>query len=366
MDATQFIAALTRGKPGAAYFLRGPDRFLHEECRRAVGRSLPEEARAWCLAEIEFEGGRLRRELEAAHQMPMLGGHSYYFFSDAEDFKHASDEDYEALQAYLEKPSAFSTVIFAAAEPDRRRRFVQLLEKKTAVVEMTPLGRREAASWLQHYARQSGVEIEATLADEIAGRFESHPDSRGSGSYSAGTREGGGVNLLWMRTEVEKLLTARPEAKRLERTDLELIVSVREEHEIGRLLQALAARKFEKALEHLRALFAGKESEMLILWSIGDLFRQAVRSLSPGGAAKGNWYRASNPFSTFEIARQAARTYSRHELLLALRLIRAADLAVKSSWKDSRILLEFLIWQIVSGAAGETLPAFELSAPAEA
>ena len=364
MNASQFIAVLTAAKPGAAYFLRGPDRFLHEECRRAVGRSLPEEARSWCLAEIEFTGGRLKRELEGAHQMPMLGGHSYFFFSDSEDFKRATDEDVEALQAYLEKPSPFATVIFAAAEPDRRRRFTQLLEKKTTVVEMTPLARRNAAAWLQQYARQSGVEIEAALADEIAARFESRPDWRGAGPLAGGA--GGGVNLLWMRTEVEKLITARPGAKRLERADLELIVAVRGEHEMGRLLQSLAARKLDKALEHLRALFAGKESEMLILWSIGDLFRQAVRGLSPGAGHPGAWSRAANPFSTFEIARQAGRAYSRHELLLALRLAREADLAVKSSWKDSRLLLEILIWQMITGAEAEVLPAFQLSAPVEA
>ena len=52
----------------------------------------------------------------------------------------------------------------------------------------------------------------------------------------------------------------------------------------------------------------------------------------------------------------AARKYSHQELLQALRQVRQADLGIKSSWKDSRILLEFLIWQIVAGKASGTLP----------
>jgi hypothetical protein len=32
-----------------------------------------------------------------------------------------------------------------------------------------------------------------------------------------------------------------------------------------------------------------------------------------------------------------------------MRAVRHADLGIKSSWKDSRILLEFLVWQIVVG-----------------
>ncbi len=348
MDPTQFIAALNSGKPAPAYFLRGPDRFLHEECRTAIVAALPAEARAWCFAEMEFKPGGLARELEGANHMPMLGGHSYFFFSDPEDFKHAGDEDYEDLQAYLESPSPSATVVFAAAEPDRRRRFIQLLEKKAQVVDMLPLGRREAAAWLRSYLRKAGVEIDPQLAETVAAKFESQ-----------GSRETGrsGVNLLWMRTEMEKLLAARPDAKRLERADLDLIITFREEHEIGKLLGALAERQFGKALAYLRALVASKEPETLLLWCIGDLFRQAIAGAPP--TSRG-WSRYANPFSTYEIAQRAARAYSRDELLLALRLVHGADLAIKSSWKDSTILLEFLVWQIITGKSGSSVPAFKL------
>jgi len=346
MDPTQFIAALNSGKPAPAYFLRGPDRFLHEECRTAIVAALPAEAREWCFAEIEFESGRLARELEGANQIPMLGSHSYFFFSDPEDFKHAGDEDYEDLQAYLESPSPSATVVFAAVEPDRRRRFIQLLDKKTQVVEMLPLGRREAVAWLRSHLRKAGVEIDPELAETVAAKFE-----------STGGRESGrpGVNLLWMRTEMDKLLAARPGAKQLERADLDLIVTFREEHEIGKLLGALAERQLGKALTCLRALVASKEPETLLLWCIGDLFRQAIR-----GETSRGWSRPGNPFSTYAIAQRAVRTYSRDELLLALRLVHGADLAMKSSWKDSTILLEFLIWQIVTAKGGVSGLAFGL------
>ncbi len=362
MRASEFFAAIRQGKLGPAYFLRGPDRFLHDECRSALIASLPAEAREWCLAEIEFAPGRMARDLEGALQMPMLGGHSFLLFSDPEDYKHAPDEDFEALESYLARPSPFATVVFAAVEPDRRRRFIQLLEKKTEVVDLAPLGRREAAEWLKQYLARAGVEIDSELAAEIAAKFESSNDPRKQGPA--------GVNLLWARTEVDKLLTARPNARRLERDDLELMVAFREEHVIGKLLQAIAEREFPKALENLRALLASKESEMLLLWSIGDLFRQALK----GGASPafgrgsrgggGGWNRWSNPFSSQEIAPQLQRKYSRPEILQALRHVRQADLGIKSSWKDSKILLEFLIWRIIVGRGAESYPAFELPSPA--
>jgi DNA polymerase III subunit delta len=363
MGPSEFIRKAGQGKLGPAYFLRGPDAFLQEECRTALVGSIPADARPWCLTEIEFESGRLRRQLESASQMPMLGGHSFFIFSDPEDFGHAGEADYEALDSYFERPSSFATVVFLASEPDRRRRFIQLLEKKAELVELKPLGRKEAAGWLAEYLGRQKVEIVPELAEAVISRFESSADPRGGGAS--------GVNLLWVRTEIEKILTSRPDSRRIEASDLELLVGFREEHVIGKLLRAIAERKFARALEELRALLASQESEILLLWSIGDLFRQTLKLAGPAGrrapgyGAKGGggWNRWSNPFSTEEIARDAARAYSYPEQLQALKLVRQADLGIKSSWKDSKILLEFLIWQVVVGKGPKSIPAFELPAP---
>jgi DNA polymerase III delta subunit len=357
MGPSEFIATLRKQKAGPVYFLRGPDRFLHEECRRALVNSIPAEARQWCLAEIEFQPGQLQHELEGAEQMPMLGGHNFFLISDPEDFKRATDEDAEALRAYLERPSPFSTVVLAAAEPDRRRRLIQSLEKKAVVVEMRPLDRREAALYARDFLHQAGVEIGAELAGEIAAKFE----------VSDGGREAkpSGVNLLWMRTELEKLLTARPGIKRLEPDDLGVIVAFREEREIGKLLRAIAERKCGEALELLRALLGSKVAEPLLLWCVADLFRQALKGVPVSGYGRGGWVRGGGLYSTAEIAQVAQRNYPRDELVQALRAVRRADLGIKSSWKDSRILLEFLVWQIVVGTevAGETTPGEELPTP---
>ena len=347
MLPTEFISQLHGGKVGAIYFLRGPDRFLHEECRAAVVGAVPPEARAWCLTEVDFEGGQLTRQLDNAHQMPMLGGRSFFLFTDSDDFKRAGDEDYEALEAYLKKPSLFSTLVFAAVEPDRRRRFVQLLEKQAAVVEMRPLDRVQAGRWLEGYLKRAGVSITPELARRLAARFEDRPDPRSDARP--------GVNLLGMRTEVEKLLTAKLDARVWQEADLDQIVSFREDHEIGKLLEAIAERQLAPAIERLRSLLASKEPEALILWSIGDLFRQALKNTSARSHRPGGWSRPGSGSSTFDLAQKALRRYSSEELGLALRRTRDTDLAVKSAWKDSKILLEILIWQVTVGRDGSAL-----------
>jgi len=341
MGPEEFIAALRKGSLAASYFLRGSDRFLHQECRQAMRATVPEESRAWCLAEIEFEPGQLEHELQAALQIPMLGGHSFFLFSDTNDFKRAGDDDSKALASYLEKPSPTATLIFSAIEPDRRRKFIQLLEKKATVVEMRPLSIRQAAAWAKEFLHRAGVEVDTELAQEIAAKFLPGSSSRDPNPQ--------GVNLLWMRTELEKLTTAMEGKTHLEPSDLQLIATFQEEHEIGKMLRAIAERQCGDALEFLRSLVASKVAETLLLWCIGDLFRQALKSTGQIGYGGGAWRRQSNPFATWEIAPVARRRYTQQELLQALTLVHQADLGIKSSWKDSAILLEFLIWRITVG-----------------
>ena len=183
--------------------------------------------------------------------------------------------------------------------------------------------------------------MDAELAEEVAAKFQPGSSSRDPDPQ--------GVNLLWLRTELEKLMTAMDGKTRLEPSDLQFIAFFQEEHEIGKMLRAIAERKCGDALGFLRSLVASKVAETLVLWCIGDLFRQALRGASSYGYRRGSWSRRSNPLSASELAQAAVRNYPREELLQALRAVRRADLGIKSSWKDSRILLEFLVWQIVVG-----------------
>lgn len=343
MRFSEFAAAIKKGHAAPVYYLCGPDAFLHEEGRKTAAASIPPEARDWCFAEIVFKPGDLTHELEHACQRPMLWDRVMVYVNCPDDFGRATDADCAALADYLKKPSSFATVIFAARHPDRRRRFIQALEKGAELVEITPPAPREAAEWLTAYLRKQSVAIQPRVADLIARRFEvaAEGPERGRGS--------GGVNLLWMRTEIDKLLTARRGADLIEEADVALLAEPRDEHEIGKLLTALAARKVDEALVVLRDLIVSKEPETLLLWSIGDLFRQALKSTG-GPLHTAPWKIGGGGYSTFEIAPRVRGSYSREEMARVLSLVRAADLAIKSSWKDSGVLLEGLIWQIATGS----------------
>lgn len=337
---SEFAAALSFKRPAPVYFLRGPDAFLHEEGRNAAAAAVLPEVRDWCFSEVIFKPGSLATAFENASQRPMVGDRVVCYVSCPDDFGRATEGDAAALAAYVKSPPPFATVIFAARNPDRRRKFIQALEKDAVIVELTPPPPAEAAAWLTTFLHARGVQIEPKVAQSIARRFETAAEGSERARVS-------GVNLVWMRTEIEKLLTARRGTDRIGEQDVALLAEPRDEHEIGRLLAALAGRKLEAAISTLRDLAVSREPETLVLWCIGDLFRQALKA--PPGPARSAPWKSTGAFSTFEIAPRVHQAYSRQEMARALRLVRDADLAVKSSWKDSHLLLEGLIWQIAAG-----------------
>jgi DNA polymerase-3 subunit delta len=67
------------------------------------------------------------------------------------------------------------------------------------------------------------------------------------------------------------------------------------------------------------------------------------------------------PFAADDLIRQARRFKNRRELTRALRLIARADLELRSSPPDKRLVLERLVYELAS----EPKPASELSVSAQ-
>ena len=330
MTPKQFVDRLRRGDWAPVYFFCGEEAFLHQKCRQELLKALPEEAHAWGVHSLEWRAGELAGVLDQASQMPMVGPRNLFLIRDAEDFAHAKEADYEALQGYLRQPPLFSTVVFMAEEPDRRRRFVTLLFKQAEVVEMRRPEAAEVVRWISRLLQRQGVEIDREAAEELAEEF--------------------GRNLLWIHTELEKLRLSRPEQKRITVRDLESLVSLAEDHEVTRLLRCIAERKGREALLQLAHLIRSHEPELRLLWHIGHLFR---RSLSLSNYP--DRYPARPGRGADLLPRIAARSYSHQERLQALRSVHEADLEIKSSWKDTHLHLEFLIWKIIERSASKVM-----------
>ena len=322
MTPKQFVDRLRRGDWAPVYFFWGEEVFLHQKCRQELLKALPEEAHAWGVHSLEWRAGELAGVLDQASQMPMGGPRNLFLIRDPEDFSQAKEADYEALKAYLRQPPLFSTVVFMAEEPDRRRRFITLLFKQAEVVEMCRPEAAEVVRWISRLLQDQGVVIDREAAEELTENF--------------------GRNLLWIHTELEKLRLSRPEQKRITVRDLESLVSLVENHEVTRLLRSIAERESRKALLQLAHLIRSHEPELRLLWHIGHLFRRSLSLNNYPGR-----YPARPGREADLLPQIVAKNYSYQECLQALRSVHEADLEIKSSWKETYLHLEFLIWKII-------------------
>ena len=331
MTPRQFLEQLRGNRWAPVYFFCGEEGFFHDRCRQVLLRTVPPEVRSWCVHSVDFAPGGLASLLEQAYQMPMMGPRNVFLIRDVGDFSHAAEEDYEALKGYLEKPSLFSAVMFMAEEPDRRRRFVSLLLKRAEVVEMRRPEGADTLRWVAEILRGPGIQIDRAAAETLARKL--------------------GGNLLWIQTELEKLRLGNPGIKRITVQDLDGLVSIAEDHEVNLLLRALAERNGGEALRRLDSLLRSSEPELRLLWHIAQLFRRSL-SAPPGGTYPRR-FPAGRGGDRDLAAQTAARNYSEPERKEVLRFVHEADLDIKSSWKDTQLRLEHLIWRIVGpGAEG--------------
>jgi DNA polymerase III subunit delta len=132
------------------------------------------------------------------------------------------------------------------------------------------------------------------------------------------------------------------------------------------LTDAISSRNRARALALLQGLLnssdAGEDAAIGHLYMMARTFRQMLVILEKNVRDSRAIWQAlwqgfrMPPFAADELIRQARRYKSRRELTRALRLIARADLELRSSPPDKRIVLERLVYDLASEA--KTTPVF--------
>src|SRR5438045_4022063 len=139
-----------------------------------------------------------------------------------------------------------------------------------------------------------------------------------------------------------------------------------EQRSLHELTDAISATDRVRALSVRDALLAGEEGEEAAIghiYMLARTFRQMlvileknVRDTRAIWQALWQGFRMP-PFAADDLIRQARRYKSRRELTRALRLIARADLELRSSPPDKRLVLERLVYDLASEPK-PTLPAW--------
>jgi DNA polymerase-3 subunit delta len=223
-------------------------------------------------------------------------------------------------------------------DKDRYERIRETLGDWCGMVELVRVEESDAMRWLVAEAEKRGSALEVDAARELTDAL--------------------GADLMLMASELEKLLLYTGERRRITLGDVETMVLGAKQRSLYELTDAISAKDRPRALALLQGLLnasdGGEESAIGHLYMLARTFRQMLVILEKNVRDSRAIWQAlwqgfrMPPFAAEDLIRQARRYKSRRDLTRALRLIARADLELRSSPPDKRLVLERLVLALAS------------------
>jgi DNA polymerase III subunit delta len=362
-SSDRFLAEIEASRNGGplrpGYVLLGDEAYLYERCRKAILDTLIDAGsgpamRDFALAEIDLAETSIFESLDRAQTPSLMAPFQVLFLRNIKILygRGAKKDEFAALDAYGRSPNPQALLVFVAdhlhlpadlrrmdmQDKDRYERIRETLGDWCGMVELVRVEESDAMRWLVAEAEKRGSVLEVDAARELADAL--------------------GADLMMMASELEKLVLFVGERRRITLGDVETMVLGAKQRSLYELTDAISAKDRPRALALLQGLLnasdGGEESAIGHLYMLARTFRQMLVILEKNVRDSRAIWQAlwqgfrMPPFAAEDLIRQARRYKSRRDLTRALRLIARADLELRSSPPDKRLVLERLVLALAS------------------
>lgn len=347
--------AAGKGQLRPGYVLAGDEAFLLDRCRAAVIKAfVPPDLKDFCLSDLDLSGTSIFEVLDRAQTPSLMAPFQVIFVRNVRQLytRGAKKEEFAALDRYFRSPNPQALLIFIAdfvhipsdirrMEMDDKNRFERLTEtlgEHCGMIELAHVNEEDAMRWTVATAQEAGVRVEPDAARELVDAL--------------------GADMLMISSELEKLLLYVFGRGRITLGDVETMVLGAKQRSLYELTDAISARDRARAIALLHGLLnssdAGEDSAIGHLYMLARTFRQMLVILEKNVRDSRAIWQAlwqgfrMPPFAADDLIRQARRYKNRRELTRALRLVARADLELRSSPPDKRLVLERLVYELAS------------------
>jgi DNA polymerase-3 subunit delta len=340
-------------KPG--YILVGDEIFLFERCRRAVSDAfVPRDMRDFCLSDLDLAETNVFEAIDRAQTPSLMAPFQVLFVRNLKVLftRGAKKDEFAALQNYFRSPNPQALLLFVAdhiripsdlrrmdyEDKNRYERIRETIGEYCGMVELARADESDAIRWLTEEAEKIAVRFEPDAARELSDAL--------------------GADMMLIASEFEKLVLYVGEKRRITLGDVETMVLAAKQRSLYELTDAISSKDKARALLLLQGLLnasdGGEDSAIGHLYMLARTFRQMLIILEKNVRDSRAIWQAlwqgfrMPPFAADDLIRQARRYKSRRELTRALRLIARADLELRSSPPDKRLVLERLVLELAS------------------
>jgi DNA polymerase-3 subunit delta len=345
-------AAAGTGPLRPGYVLAGDEGFLLDRCRSAVLKAfVPPELKDFCLADLDLSTTSIFEVLDQAQTPSLMAPFQVIFVRNVRQLytRGAKKDEFAAISRYFRSPNPQALLIFVAdflsipsdtrrMELDDKNRFERLTEtlgEHCGMVELARVNEDDAMRWIATTAQQA---VDPDAARELVDAL--------------------GADMMLISSELEKLLLYTLGKGRITLGDVETMVLGAKQRSLYELTDAISAHDRVRALALLHGLLnssdAGDDAAIGHLYMLARTFRQMLVILEKNVRDSRAIWQAlwqgfrMPPFAADDLIRQARRYKSRRELTRALRLIARADLELRSSPPDKRLVMERLVYDLAS------------------
>ena len=348
-------AGAGQGALRAGYVLAGDEVFLQDRCRAAVLKAfVPPEMKDFCLSDLDLASTPIFEVLDRAQTPSLMAPFQVIFVRGVKTLygRGAKKDEFAALERYFKSPNPQALILFVAdfvriptdarrmelEDKNRYERLTETLGEHCGMVELARVSEEDAMRWATATAQEGGAKLEPDAARELVDAL--------------------GADMMLVVSELEKLLLYTHGRGRITLGDVETMVLAAKQRSLYELTDAISQHNRAKALALLDGLLnssdAGEDAAIGHLYMLARTFRQMLVILEKNVRDSRAIWQAlwqgfrMPPFAADDLIRQARRYKSRRELTRALRLIARADLELRSSPPDKRLVLERLVYDLAS------------------
>ena len=364
--AERFLTEVSGDARRPGYVLLGDEAFLYEICRKGILKALvPDDLREFCLYDLDLATTTIFDALDLAQTPSLMSPFQVLFIRNLKLLygRGQKKDEFAALDAYFRSPNPQALLIFVAdhialpqdlrrmemTDKERVEKIRETLGDACGIVELQRVSEEDAMKWVLRESQAKGVVFTDDAARELVDAL--------------------GADMLTIASELEKLLLYAGAMQRtqVELSDVETMVSAAKQRSLYELTDAISQKDAPRALALLHGLLnsseAGEDAAIGHVFMLAKTYRQMlVLNEKQVKDSRAIWqvlwpgFRVA-PFAADALIAQARRYRDRGDLTRGLRAIAKADLELRSSPPDKRLVLERLVMRLAGKATAVELEA---------
>lgn len=260
---------IKEGRFHSCYLFYGPESYLIQlYTARLRGALLTPEQEMMNMDVFSDKKADVSAIMDATQTLPFLADRRLIVVKDSGLFQAGRKEDSNRMAEYVAHIPQGSTLLFVEESVDKRGKLYKAVAKEGYAVEMKPLSDKDMIRFLVGESKKSGVILSEKGAD-----------------YFFRAVGGSMENLV---LELEKLVAYKGKGGEVDVADVDAICTKSLELRVFDLVDAMAVKNAQLALDIYRNLLQRKESPIMVLAMLYRQFRMIFqcKTLADAGASQ--------------------------------------------------------------------------------